>query len=290
MNALIFGANGQDGYYLNALCKAKGINSIGISRSGDWIHCDISHYQQVEQLIKRYKPIYIFHLAASSTTHHAALFENHATISTGTLNILEAVYRHSRNSKVFITGSGVQFFNDGNPISEDNPFEASSPYAIARIQSVYAARYYRRLGVKAYVGYLFHHDSPLRKPNHVSQKVVLAAKRIVQGADEKLYIGDLSVEKEWTFAGDVALGIMMLVEQDNVFEAVIGSGKTYTIQDWIEVCFSMLGFDWRIYVEQAEEFHPEYKRLVSNPTLMHTLHWQPNIGLQELAAMMIHAR
>lgn len=288
MNALIFGANGQDGYYLNALCKAKGINSIGISRSGDWIHGDVSEYEQVEQLIKKYKPTYIFHLAANSTTRHDALFENHAVISTGTLNILESVYRHSRNSKVFITGSGLQFFNEGNPISEDSPFEASSPYAIARIQSVYAARYYRSLSVKAYVGYLFNHDSPLRKPNHVSQKVVLAAKRIVQGAEDKLYIGDLSVEKEWTFAGDVALGIMMLVEQDNVFEAVIGSGKAYPIQDWIEVCFSMLGLDWRIYVERSENFYPEYKRLVSNPTLMHTLHWRPNIGLQELAAMMIH--
>lgn len=288
MNALIFGANGQDGYYLNALCKEKGITSIGISRSGDWIHGDVSNYEQVEQLIKKYKPTYIFHLAANSTTRHDALFQNHAVISTGTLNILESVYRHSRGSKVFITGSGLQFFNEGNPISEDSPFEASSPYAIARIQSVYAARYYRSLNVKTYVGYLFNHDSPLRKPNHVSQKIVLAAKRIVQGAEDKLYIGDLAVEKEWTFAGDIALGIMMLVKQDNVFEAVIGSGKAYSIQDWIEVCFSMLGLDWRISVERTENFYPEYKRLVSNPTLMHTLHWQPNIGLQELAAMMIH--
>ena len=290
MNAIIFGANGQDGFYLNELCKAKGIKSIGLSRSGDWIHADVSNYEQVEQLIKEYKPTYVFHLAAKSTTRHDALFENHAAISTGTLNILEAAYKHSPNSKVFITGSGVQFYNDGNPISEDTPFEASSTYAIARIQSVYAARYYRSLGIKAYVGYLFHHESPLRKPSHVSQKVVLAAKRIAEGSDEKLQMGDISVEKEWTFAGDVAQGIMTLVEQENVFEAVIGSGKTYLIKDWIEVCFSLLGLDWTRYVEQTENFQTEYKRLVSNPALMHSLHWQPNIDLQQLAAMMIETR
>ncbi|CBN57802.1 MULTISPECIES: GDP-mannose 4,6-dehydratase [Kamptonema] len=290
MNAIIFGANGQDGFYLNELCKAKGINPIGLSRSGDWMRGDISNYEQVEHFIKEYKPTYVFHLAAKSTTRHDALFENHAAISTGTLNILEAVYKYSSNSKVFITGSGVQFYNDGNPISEDTPFEASSTYAIARIQSVYAARYYRSLGIKAYVGYLFHHESPLRKPTHVSQKVVLAAKRIVEGADEKLQMGDISVEKEWTFAGDVAQGIITLVEQENVFEAVIGSGKIHTIKDWIEVCFSILGLDWRRYVEQTENFQTEYKRLVSNPALMHSLHWRPNIDLQQLAAMMIEAR
>jgi GDPmannose 4,6-dehydratase len=249
----------------------------------------VSNYEQVEQLVKEYMPTYIFHVAADSTTRHSALFENHATISTGTLNILESVYRHSHNSKVFITGSGVQFLNKGNPISENSPFEASSPYAIARIQSVYATRYYRSLGVKAYVGYLFHHESPLRKANHVSQKVVLAVKRIIQGSDEKLYIGNLSVEKEWTFAGDVALGIIMLVEQDNIFEAVIGSGKTHMIQEWIEICFSMFGLDWHVYVKQAEDFQPEYKRLVSDPALMHALQWKPIIDLQELAAMMINA-
>lgn len=290
MNALIFGANGQDGFYLNELCKAKGIKSIGLSRSGDWMRGDVSNYEQVEQFIKEYKPTYVFHLAAKSTTRHDALFENHAAISTGTLNILEAVYKYSPNSKVFITGSGVQFYNNGNPISEDTPFEASSTYAIARIQSVYAARYYRTLGIKAYVGYLFHHESPLRKPSHVSQKVVLAAKRIVEGSDEKLQMGDISVEKEWTFAGDVAQGIMMLVEQENVFEAVIGSGKIHTIKDWIEVCFSILGLDWTRYVEQTENFQTEYKRLVSNPALMHSLHWRPNIDLQQLAAMMIETR
>lgn len=287
MNALIFGANGQDGYYLAQLCKAKGITALGVSRSGDWMRGDVSDYEQVEELVKAYKPTYIFHLAAKSTTRHDALFENHAAISTGTLNILESVYKHSPNSKVFITGSGVQFQNDGNPISEDTPFEASSHYAVARIQSVYAARYYRSLGIKAYVGYLFHHESPLRKPNHVSQKIVLAAKHIVRGSDEKLQIGDVNVEKEWTFAGDVARGIMTLVEQENVFEAVIGSGKTHSIKDWIEVCFSRLGLDWTRYVEQAENFQPEYKRLVSNPALMHGLDWYPKIDLEQLAAMTI---
>ena len=64
------------------------------------------------------------------------------------------------------------------PIRETDEFEANSPYSVARIQSVYAARYFRSLGMKVYVGYLFHHESPLRKPLHVSQMIAIAVKRI----------------------------------------------------------------------------------------------------------------
>ncbi len=288
MNALIFGANGQDGYYLNELCKAKSISPIEVSRSGTWICGDISCYEQVEQLIKKYLPTYVFHVAANSTTRHNVLFENHQTISTGTLNILEAVKIHCPDSKVFITGSGLQFENKGNPISEDDNFEANSAYSVARIQSVYAARYYRSLGLRVYIGYLFHHESPLRKPHHVSQMIALAVQRIAAGSSEVIELGDISVKKEWTFAGDVAKGIFMLMEQNDVFEAVIGSGIAYSIENWLEQCFGIIGKDWHDRVQWRSGFTPEYKCLVSNPTTMENLGWFPSVELPELAVMMIN--
>jgi GDPmannose 4,6-dehydratase len=290
MNALIFGANGQDGYYLGELCQQREIAAIGVSRSpGHWLQGDITNYTQVESLVKHYQPTYVFHLAAQSTTRHSALFDNHATIATGSLNVLEAVYRHSPHSKVFITGSGVQFQNDGQPISATTPFAATSPYAVARIHSVYAARYYRSLGIPVYVGYLFHHESPLRKSNHVSQMVVQAALQICRGEQTMLTIGDLSVEKEWTFAGDVVRGMLTLVEQDQVFEATIGSGQAYRIQDWVEVCFAKVGLDWREHIESIPDFRSEYPRLVSDPTVMQSLGWAPMVSLPELATLMLNA-
>src|ERR1700761_4457624 len=109
MKALIFGANGQDGYYLNEICLKNNIETITVSRSdGNWIKGDIADYAFVEELVKKHRPELIFHVAANSTTRHNALFENHATISTGSLNLLEAVKLHSPQSRVFITGSGVQ--------------------------------------------------------------------------------------------------------------------------------------------------------------------------------------
>ena len=286
---IIFGASGQDGHYLIELCKLKGMEPVGVSRSGNGVKGDVSSYKQVEHLVSEHKPAYVFHVAAKSTTRHDALFENHETISTGTLNILEAVRKHSPGTRVFITGSGVQFENRGLPISENDKFEASSPYSIARIQSVYAARYYRSLGLKVYVGYLFHHESPFRKPNHVSQMIAVAAQRIAKGVNEIIELGDISVEKEWTFAGDIARGIFMLVEQDKVFEAAIGSGETYSIENWLEQCFRIIGKDWHDHVRLREGFTSEYKRLFSDPSTMHKLGWFPSVKLPELAEMMITA-
>ena len=289
MKALIFGANGQDGYYLQELCKLKGVDPIGVSRSGNELPGNVADYGQVEQLIKQYLPTYIFHLAANSTTRHDALFENHDTISTGTLNILEAVKKHSPASKVFITGSGLQFKNTGNPISENDEFEANSAYSVARIHSVYAARYYRSLGIRAYVGYLFHHESPYRKASHVSRMIALAAQRIAAGSDERLEIGDIAVRKEWTYARDVMQGVMTLLDQDEVYEATIGSGLAYSIGDWLEQCFTLIGRDWHNHVKLRPGFVSEYKQLVSNPATVNALGWHPVTTFSDLARMMMLA-
>jgi GDPmannose 4,6-dehydratase len=287
MNALIFGANGQDGRYLNDILKSKGFFPIGVSRSGEWIHADVSNYDHVESLIRRYLPHHIYHLAANSTTRHDVLFENHQTISTGTLNILEAVRIHSPHTRVFLAGSGLQFENTGRPISERDPFHASSPYAVARIQSVYAARYFRSLGLKVYVGYLFHHESPLRRQGHVSKMTALAARRIAQGSSEMLDVGDITVRKEWTFAGDVVEAIFVMLSQDTVFEAVIGSGEAHSIQDWLDQCFMLVGKNWRDHVRIREGFVPEYPILVSDPSTIRSLGWTPKVGFADLARIMM---
>ena len=140
---IIFGASGQDGFYLDELLQKLHYSVIRISRKMGDLKGTIVDYLFVETIIKQLQPKYVFHFAANSTTHHRALFENHESISTGTLNVLEAVRLHCPTTKVFLSGSAMQFKNEGFPISEQTPFEASSPYSVARIQSVYAARYYR---------------------------------------------------------------------------------------------------------------------------------------------------
>lgn len=286
-NALIFGANGQDGNYLSQLLQEQGIEVAGVSRGGNWLHTDISDFSAVSAIVRQNRPAYIFHLAANSTTRHEAMFENHETICTGTLNILEAVKQFSPDSKVFLSGSGLQFRNTGKPIKETDAFEATSAYAVSRIQSVYAARYYRSMGIKTYVGYFFNHESPLRPERHMSKKIACLARRVAAGSDERIEIGDISVRKEWAFAGDIVKGVWTLVQQDSVFEAAIGSGLAYSIEEWLAECFGVIGMDWRPHVSIPGHFKAEYEVLVSDPSTLFSLGWQPSVSFSSLAKMMV---
>jgi GDPmannose 4,6-dehydratase len=288
MTAIIFGANGQDGFYLNELLIQQRLQVIGVSRSGDFLKTDISNFTEVSNLIKHHQPEFIFHLAANSTARHDALFENHQTISTGTFNILEAIKNFSPNTKVFISGSGLQFKNDGKPIKETDPFEANDAYSVSRIQSVYAARYFRSLGLKIYVGYFFNHDSSLRTERHVTKKISETIRRIANGSDEKLEIGDTSVIKEWSYAGDIVQGIWLLINQDKVFEANISSGVGYSIKQWIDTCFETAKIDILDSVIESKNFVSQYKILVSNNETIKSLGYNPSVGFDDLAFKMIN--
>jgi GDPmannose 4,6-dehydratase len=96
------------------------------------------------------------------------------------------------------------------------------------------------------------------------------------------------VIKEWTFAADTVEAVYMFVNQDQIFEAVIGSGIGYSIKEFVEVAFSEVGKDWNDYVSVQTNFTPEYNILVSNPSLIFSLGWHPRTSMQELACMMIH--
>ena len=288
MKAIIFGANGQDAYYLSSFLGRKKIEVIGVSRSAGELLGDVADFDFVERAVKNLKPDYIFHFAANSTTSHQSLFDNHQAISTGTLNILESVLRHRVKAKIFLTGSAMQFRNDGSPINEQTPFESLSLYSVARIQSTYAGRYYReKFGMAVYCGYFFNHDSPMRTERHVNQKIVKAVKRIANGSNEKLILTDIYVEKEFNFAGDIVEAAWTLINQNFIFEAVIGSGQTHSIKEWLEYCFGKINKDWEDFVVLDSTRGIEYKKLVSNPALMHSLEWRPKIKFEELGEMMM---
>ena len=103
MKAIIFGINGQDGFYLGELLASQNVEVTGVSRSANkiFVQGNVKDIDFVTALITKLQPDFVFHLAANSTTKHEALFENHETISTGTLNILEAVYKFSSIPKFF---------------------------------------------------------------------------------------------------------------------------------------------------------------------------------------------
>lgn len=289
--AVIWGANGQDGYYLKQLLEKQNVCAIGISRNFGDITGDVTDYKFVTAIIQKYHPDFMFNFAAISTVNHDTLFEQNEIIGRGTLNILEAVRLYAPESKIFLAGSALQFLNNGNPIDENTPFEASSVYASARIYAAYLARYYRKAFLqKIYMGYLFNHDSPLRTENHINQKIAKAALRIAKGSEEKLYLGDMSVRKEFSHARDIVEAIWILINQDEIYEAVIGSGTDYSIKDWVEICFGFINLPWQKYIIVKNDYKPQYHRLVSRPDKIFSLGWKPKETFESLAICMMEEK
>ncbi len=286
--AIIFGASGQDAFYLNEVLQKNHFETILVSRSkGHWVQADVSDYTSVSQLIKQHQPKYVFHLAATSSTAHKYVFENHKSISTGSLNILEACYQHAPQTKVFLSGSAVQFENSGKPINEQTPFKANSPYAISRIQSTYAARYYRSLGLRVYIGFFFHHDSPLRKSSHINQQIVQTALQAAEKQKAQLTLRNIKAEKEFNFAGDFMHAVYMMVQQEKHFELVIGSGKKYNLEYWCKLCFELLDLDYSNYIDYDLEKSDCSEVIYSDPTKLFSIGYQPKYSIEALAKEML---
>ena len=285
--AIIFGASGQDGYFLNKLLEGKSINVIKVSRNRNIIKGDISHENMVFSIVERIKPDYIFHFAATSSVQHKHLFDNHKSISTGTLNILEACLKFSIKTKIFLTGSAEQFLNESKPINEKTNFYPNNHYSVERIYSCHLARYYRNhFSMKIYIGYLFHHDSEYSKQNHLNGRIVDFVKKIEIKKPTKLLIGDFRIEKEFNYAKDIIDAIWLLINQNYIFETVIGSGKPYPISDWLELAFTKRKLDWKEWIELDPEYQKPYDKLFSDPSLIKSLGWEPKIDKDGLLNLM----
>lgn len=287
MTAIIFGASGQDGIYLTELLEGLGYLVVGVSRTKDgYIQGDISDKNFVTELIRSYIPDFVFNFAATSSTSHSFLYDNHNCIVRGTINILESCFQFSRQSKVFITGSALQFRNLNLPISESTPYEARDSYSSARIASCYYARYYRSLGLKVYIGYLFHHESPLRGSQHLSKRVINGIKEIKNGRSNLLEIGNLNICKEWGYAKDIVSGIYTLVNQDDIFEACIGTGISHPISEWVRLAFDKASLDYNAYIKETGIYRNEFNDLYSDPSVIMSLGWKPTVDIKELVDLM----
>ena len=115
----------------------------------------------------------------------------------------------------------------------------------------------------------------------------MAVKRIAAGSTEKIEIGNTSVQKEFNFAGDIMQAVWVLVNQNQIYETVIGSGKAHSIQQWAATCFKLINKNPDDFIVENDAFTPEYKILYSDPTLIFSLGYTPQMDMPQLAKLMI---
>ncbi len=279
MKAIIFGAGGQDGFYLKNILEREGVEVIALTRK----QCDVGVQGYVAVQIATVKPDYIFHLAATSSTKHDFLRENQYAIVDGSLFIMDAVYAYCPKCKVFLAGSILQLSTVvGQVINQQSN---ASAYAAQRNASLAMAQYYRRLGVEVYFGFLSHHDSPRRSDQHLAKRIASQAVVAVE-TSKPIHLKDPLDEKEWNFAGDMMEAVWAQVHSD-AYEAVLGSGRTDTIHQYARECLMALS----IGRAPSSLIHQEFTREGAIVTRTDDKRFKHHFKTQlsELAKMMVTA-
>lgn len=286
--AIIFGASGQDGFYLDKLLKKHNIEVKKSSRNR-FIKGNIGDFDFVNNLIKDAKPDYIFNFAASSNVDHSFIKQNFNSISNGTFNILESVCSLKLNkTKIFLSGSIFQFKNDNNPITENSPLDYSNHYSVLRNNSLYMSRYYRDiLKLNIYFGFFCNHDSPLRSDKYVNSYIIKSLLDLKNNKINEFEVFNMKYFKEFNHAKDVVGAVWKLVNQEKINELIIGSGKSYSIQEWIDICSKIIDVNISKKIINNEKNNLT-KKVVSNPKKLFSIGFKPQLDIYDLANDMIN--
>ena len=266
--ALITGITGQDGSYPAELLLEKGYDVHGIIRrsSVDYreriahleghpdfhLHyADLGDSMSILQAVSKIRPDEFYNLAAQS--HVQVSFDSPEFTAdidaTGVLRCLEAIRLCGLAETCrFYQASTSELYGkvEEVPQNENTPFHPYSPYAVAKLYGFWIVKEYREAyGMYACSGILFNHESERRGETFVTRKISLAAARIAQGKQEKLYLGNLSSLRDWGYAKDYVECMWLLLQQEKPEDFVIATGEQHTVREFCELAFRRAGIELR---------------------------------------------
>ncbi len=266
--ALITGVTGQDGSYLSELLLDKGYDVHGIiRRSSVDIRERIAHLEGHERFHLHYgdltdtsslvkvigavRPDEIYNLAAQS--HVQVSFdvpESTAEVdAVGVLRLLEAIRicGLARTSRIYQASTSELYGKvEEIPQSESTPFHPYSPYAVAKLYGFWITEEYREAyGMYCCSGILFNHESERRGETFVTRKITLAAARIAQGMQEKLFLGNLDSLRDWGYAKDYVECMWLILQQNEPDDYVIATGVQHSVREFCELAFRNVGIELR---------------------------------------------
>lgn len=274
--ALITGITGQDGSYLAELLLEKGYDVHGIIRrsSVDYreriahiegqpnfhLHyADLGDSMSILNVVSKVKPTEIYNLAAQS--HVQVSFDSPEFTADvdaiGVLRILEAirVCGLASTCRIYQASTSELYGRvEEVPQNENTPFHPYSPYAVAKQYGFWIVKEYREAyNMFACNGILFNHESERRGETFVTRKITLAAARIKQGTQDKLYLGNLSSLRDWGYARDYVECMWLILQNERPDDFVIATGEQHSVRDFATLAFHYVGIELRWEGEGADE-------------------------------------
>jgi GDPmannose 4,6-dehydratase len=307
--ALITGVAGQDGSYLAELLLDRGYEVFGIVRGSPLAHYpnlaavqrdihllqgDLLDQMTLLDAITRSEPDELYNLAATSfvpASWRQPVMTAQFT-AVGVTSMLEAVRITKPELRVYQASTSEMFgATTESPQHENTRFVPHNPYAVAKLYGhLMVSTYRERYGMHASSGILYNHESPRRPPEFVSRKVTRTAAAIKLGLANELHLGDLQARRDWSFAGDVAEAMWLMLQQDAGDDYVVCSGVSRTVRELVEAAFAVVDLDPEPYVVVDPEFvrPSDPVSLVGDPTKARTkLGWEPPTSFEELIRMMV---
>ena len=274
--ALITGITGQDGSFLAELLLDKGYDVHGTIRrsSVDFreriahleghphfhLHyADLGDSMSIMQVVAKVRPDEIYNLAAQS--HVQVSFDSPEFTAdvdaTGVLRILEAVRLCGlRDTCRIYQASTSELYGkvEEVPQNERTPFHPYSPYAVAKLYGFWIVKEYREAyNMYCCSGILFNHESERRGETFVTRKITLAAARIAQGKQEKLYLGNLSSLRDWGYAKDYVECMWLILQQPKPDDYVIATGEQHSVREFCLLAFKRAGIELEFVGEGENE-------------------------------------
>ncbi len=306
--AIIIGHTGQDGNYLWELLSAKNYELIGVSsnlvlssKEGDLAPLDIKNFNQVETLVKNFRPDELYYLAAihqsssDKQMEEGELFQKSIDInSKAFVNFLEAARLHSGKTKLFYAASSHIFGETANPIQDETtPLNPNCIYGITKTMGIRACHFYRdNYNIFASVGIFYNHESPLRASKYVSKKIVETAIAIKLGLKDKLILGNLDQRVDWGYAPDYVDAAYRILQLNLPGDFIISSGTTHSIQDFTEEVFANLGLDWKRHVEINPNLITKKQKqnlTGNNRKLKNATGWENSVTFSGLIKILVNA-
>ena len=274
--ALITGITGQDGSFLAEFLLGKGYEVHGtIRRSSVDFRERIAHLEgqphfhlhyadmgdsmSLIQVVSKVRPTEIYNLAAQS--HVQVSFDSPEFTAdvdaTGVLRVLEAVRQCglADTCRIYQASTSELYGKvEEVPQNENTPFHPYSPYAVAKLYGYWIVKEYREAyNMFCCSGILFNHESERRGETFVTRKITLAAARIAQGKQEKLYLGNLSSLRDWGYAKDYVECMWLILQHDKPEDFVIATGVQHSVRDFCYLAFKHVGIELEFKGEGENE-------------------------------------
>lgn len=274
--ALITGITGQDGSFLAEFLLDKGYDVHGTIRrsSVDYreriahleglphfhLHyADLGDSMSILQVVNKVRPDEIYNLAAQS--HVQVSFDSPEFTAdvdaTGVLRVLEAVRQCglAQTCRIYQASTSELYGKvEEVPQNENTPFHPYSPYAVAKLYGYWIVKEYREAyNMFCCSGILFNHESERRGETFVTRKITLAAARIAQGKQEKLYLGNLSSLRDWGYAKDYVECMWLILQHDTPEDFVIATGVQHSVREFCYLAFKQVGIELEFVGEGEDE-------------------------------------